>query len=86
MHANITASWKGLSGTNTAAYFVLQSLWTKKKRLCDVDTWGKYYKTFLSVIYKFLYQAREFVRGKLFHLSVMFAGEAGAYPSESPFR
>jgi len=43
---------------------------------------GLYYKTFTAVIYGFSLQARVFVPGKP---CLMFVGEAGAYPSETPF-
>jgi hypothetical protein len=44
------------------------------------ENWGQGYKTFLSVIYGFLQQARVFVPGKFFQPSLMLASKAGAYP------
>ncbi len=41
-------------------------------------------KLFTAVSYDFSYQARAFVPGKPFQPSLMFAGKAGAYPSEAP--
>jgi hypothetical protein len=42
-------------------------------------------KLFMTVSYDFSILARAFVPGKPFHLSLMFLGKAGAYPSEAPF-
>ncbi len=41
---------------------------------------------FTAVINEFSLKARAFVPGKLFKPSLMFAGKAGAYLSEAPFR
>ncbi len=43
-------------------------------------------KHFTAVIYGFSLQARVFVPGKPFQLSLVFVGNAGAYLSETPFR
>jgi hypothetical protein len=43
-------------------------------------------KLFATVIYEFSLSARVFVPGELFQPSLMFAGKAGAYLSESYFR
>jgi hypothetical protein len=43
-------------------------------------------KRFTAVIYKFSLLARVFVLGNPFQPSLMFAGKAGAYLSEAPFR
>jgi hypothetical protein len=42
-------------------------------------------KLFTAVIYGFHYKL-VFVHGKPFQPSLMCAGDAGAYPSEAPFR
>ncbi len=47
--------------------------WPGKAQLLS---WGQCYKTFLSVICIFLYQARVFVPGKLFQPSLMFVSKA----------
>jgi len=44
---------------------------------------GQCYKTFLSLVYQFLYLARVFVPGEPFQPGLMFAGKARAYPSEA---
>ncbi len=51
----------------------------------NIDPTAKFYKTFAVVIYKFLWYAGVFVPGKPFQPSLLFAGKAGAYPSEVPF-
>ncbi len=50
------------------------------------NTGANVIKLFLSIIYGFLKYARVFVPGKLLQPSLMFAGKAGAYLSEAPFR
>ncbi len=40
----------------------------------------------MAVIYGFSLQARVFVSGKPFQLSLMLPGKEGAYPSEAPLR
>ncbi len=57
LECDIAHGWKSLQGTNTLAYLTLM---TKKKY--NIATWGQCYKTFLSTIYEFLYQARVFIR------------------------
>ncbi len=49
------ARWIGLPGTNTLAYFTAK---IQRKKLYKVDNRGQCYKTFLSVIYRFLCKAR----------------------------
>jgi hypothetical protein len=56
----------------------------KKSRL--TPSGGNSIKLFTTVIYGFSKQARVFVPGKPFQPSLMFAGKAGAYPREDPFR
>jgi len=43
-------------------------------------------KLIMAVIYGFPEEAKVFVPGKPFQPSLMFAGKAGAYPSEASFR
>jgi hypothetical protein len=47
--------------------------------------WANPIKLFMKVIYKYLLQARAFVPGMPFQPSLMFAGKAGAYLSETHF-
>jgi hypothetical protein len=51
---DIKAGWKGFLMTDALAYLASFSM-TKKKKSNDFDTRGQCYKTFLSVIYDFLY-------------------------------
>jgi hypothetical protein len=44
---------------------------------------AKVMKIFTVVNYEFFKWAKAFVPSKPFHLSLMFAGKAGAYPSEA---
>ncbi len=55
---------------------------------CECAPRGQFYKTFLSVIYGFFVICYSVCPcpGKLFQPSLMFAGKAGAYPSEALFR
>jgi hypothetical protein len=58
-------------------------------RVCQTPvtaTYIQFYKTFLSLIYKFSIEARVFAPGKPFQPGLMFSGKAIAYPSEAPFR
>ncbi len=44
------------------------------------------YNFFMSVIYKHMLWASEFVHGKLTQPNQKFVGKAGGYTSEAPFR
>jgi hypothetical protein len=52
--ANIRLGWKGLSGTNTVAYYELTFINYGHKKFFNVDTWGNVIKHFLFMIYRFM--------------------------------
>ena len=54
--------------------------------MSEKKSWGLYYKTFYGRNSRVFKIARVFVPGKPFQPSHMFAGKAGAYMSEAPFR
>jgi hypothetical protein len=56
----------------------------RRKKFYKIDSKGHYYTTFLFVSYECAKKAGVFVPRRLFQLSLMFAGKAGAYPSEAP--
>ncbi len=67
--ANIRLDWKGLSWTNTQAYFAR----------CDNNKARKFYNTcgHWSIYFFFVTEkARVFVHDKLFHTSLMFFSKA----------
>jgi hypothetical protein len=56
------------------------------KKFYMAGTWKIVINFFTFVSYEFLQEARAFVHGKPFQPSLMFAGKAGAYLNEGPFR
>jgi hypothetical protein len=48
--------------------------------------WSQYHKTYYGRNLRISLNKLVFVPGKPFLLSLMFAGKAGTYPSEAPFR
>ncbi len=48
--ANNRLGWKGLSGTNTVAYYELTFINYGHKKFYNVDTWGNVIKLVLFVI------------------------------------
>ncbi len=67
---------------NTLAYPIM-SIITAVKSLI-LQSWGKCCKTFYGCKLRLFYN--KLVTGKRFQPSLMFAGKAGAYPSEAPLR
>ncbi len=66
-------NWKSLPGTNTVAFTKLVNY---RQKSFNIGPWGKCYKLFITIIYKFLYYARVFVPGKLLQVSLIYASRS----------
>ncbi len=71
--------------TNTLAYYENMSFSAVKNLIVKAPL-AIVIKLFTAVSYNFSIYARAFITNKPFQPSLMFAGKAGAFPSEAPFK